>query len=390
MGKPDNGPAHSLLGASGMHRWAACPGSVRLIREVGPGASSAYAEEGTDAHALAATYLNNTRLDIRSWVDTEVEIDGRTFTVTEEMVDAVERYAEVVGSLMVGASKLFIEQRFDLSAVHPGCFGTADAVVWRPHTRELYVIDFKYGAGIAVDVKENPQLTYYALGAFLQLKLPAEHVELVVVQPRAYHPDGDVRKWGASPSELLDFRRDLIDFAKQTEAADAPLVAGDHCRFCPALTTCPKVKEMRQEVARGKFAKVNALAGEDLKLALESVPLLQAWCKAVHEYAFAMASNGRAVPGYKLVDKRASRKWISELRAAEWARKIADLDDDEIFKPRAMVGVPAIEKLVGKGAVPLDLITAESSGLTLVPADDNRPPVVKSAAAKFASVTERK
>ncbi len=49
--------AHSVLAPSSAHRWMHCPGSVNLER-LFPNQSSAYAEEGTLAHAWAAFALD--------------------------------------------------------------------------------------------------------------------------------------------------------------------------------------------------------------------------------------------------------------------------------------------------------------------------------------------
>ena len=48
--------------------------------------------------------------------------------------------------------KRHIEQQFDLSSVHHGCFGTADAVIWDAKAKLLTVMDYKHGAGIPVNV----------------------------------------------------------------------------------------------------------------------------------------------------------------------------------------------------------------------------------------------
>jgi hypothetical protein len=60
---------HSRIGASSMHRWATCPGSVRLSKDM-PNISSSYAEEGTRAHELAELIL--TGKDVPGDVDPEM------------------------------------------------------------------------------------------------------------------------------------------------------------------------------------------------------------------------------------------------------------------------------------------------------------------------------
>lgn len=51
--------SHAKLSPSAAERWMTCPGSV-VLSEGMPEKTSAFAEEGTQAHALAEMLLNNT------------------------------------------------------------------------------------------------------------------------------------------------------------------------------------------------------------------------------------------------------------------------------------------------------------------------------------------
>ena len=145
--------AHSKLGASGMYRWARCPGSVALVEKLAlPIFTSSYAAEGSDAHALAALCLTKNH-NPGFYIGKTISPEGRKFTVTEEMAEAVQVYVDAVDAVIPdtsGGYEVQIEKRFDLSAVHPGCFGTADAVVWHAFSKTLYVFDYKHGAGVIV------------------------------------------------------------------------------------------------------------------------------------------------------------------------------------------------------------------------------------------------
>jgi hypothetical protein len=368
--------AHSRIGASSMYRWSACPGSVRVSANV-PRKSSSYADEGSDAHALAAVCLEQDQSP-GIYTGKEVSLEGRKFTVTGEMVDAVDVYLDFVRSLRDDGDVLLVEQRFDLSSVHAGCFGTADAVHWQPAGKTLTVIDYKHGAGIAVEVENNPQLLYYGLGALLACKYPATKVRLVVVQPRCQHPDGPIRSHEVDAVDLIDFRADLKTYAKATEAPDAPLTPGKHCHFCPAAPLCPALQKRAQEVAKMEFAPSLPYDPAQLKLALDSREPLKAWLKALDEFAYGEAMAGRTPPGFKLVAKRAIRKWRSEGEVVLALQK-GGINSDTIFEPREVRSPAQLEKLVGKELV-AEFITSESSGNALVPADDKRPAVVLSSA----------
>ena len=43
----------------------------------------------------------------------------------------------------------------------PGSFGTLDVLV-RSDTGHFWLVDFKFGEGVSVEVKDNRQLLYYA------------------------------------------------------------------------------------------------------------------------------------------------------------------------------------------------------------------------------------
>jgi hypothetical protein len=364
-------PAHSKLGASSMHRWEACPGSVKLCEGI-PNISSSYAEEGTEAHELGAT-----------WIQT-----GKKPAGDAEMLDAVEVYVKAVNEAVNDEAspldELLIEHRFDLSAVHPGLFGTADCVIFKAEKRLLQVMDYKHGAGIAVEVEDNSQLKYYALGALLSLDVDAETVELVIVQPRCFHPDGPIRKWQLSAKELREFAKVIKKAAVETEKVNAPLHAGEHCRFCPAAATCPELSKKALALAKDEFSDVASYDPEKLARALHWLPTLEGWIKSVREFAFGEAQHGRCPPGFKLVAKRQNRRWRDEADAARALQMSFGLKPSQIFT-KSLQTVAQIEKLFD--AEPKKLLQAhivsESSGATLVSVNDSRPAIKTDAASEF-------
>lgn len=350
---------HSALGASSMYRWSACPGSVRLSAGVEL-ASSSYAEEGTAAHAIAADCLEKG---------------------TDSDDEAVQTYLDEVRSRIEPGDTLQIEVRFDLSSVYPGCFGTGDAIVWKPKSKLLIVFDYKHGAGIPVSANANPQLRYYGLGALLQSGYPADRVRLVIVQPRCDHGDGPVRFEEIDALDLLDFAADLKRFAQATESKDAPLVPGEHCRFCPAgkVQKCPAVKSKAQALAKMVFAPATSYDPADLARALDGREAMKAWLKNLDEFAYSEAEAGRPAPGYKLVAKMGRRKW-REGAQGELAVLAPPGDEGEgdWYEPRQLKSPAQLEKIKSAGK---DLVKQfaimESSGHVLVPEDDKRPAVAR-------------
>lgn len=382
--------AHSKLGASSAHRWMNCPGSVALSEGM-ESKSSAAAIEGSCAHSLAEWSL---RGEAQPDEILRVDEDGTEtiIAVTQEMRDAVSVYTEQV---IHCEGDLLVEQKFDLSAYHPALFGTADAVVWNASTKLLHVFDFKYGAGVPVEVQGNPQLKYYALGALIACGYPAKRVRVTIVQPRCPHPDGPIRSDEFDAIDLLDFGADLKEAALATEQPNAPLVVGEWCRWCPAAGKCPAQRDHAQALAKVAFTDVAKLPPDPRGLTLPQIgqimdrlPIFEAWAKSVREYAYEEAEKGNPVPGYKLVDKVAHRK-LKDDASPHMLASVADCDVAMLYAEPKMKGIPELEKLMpGKNAKEraaalAPFVVRESTGHVLVHESDKRPAVDPQAAAKL-------
>jgi hypothetical protein len=371
---------HSKVGASSMYRWSNCPGSVRLSAGI-ESKSSVYAEEGTKAHDLAAKMLDN-----------HGNTDGAFDPDNAEMLEAVQVYVDAVRATTSPSDTLLVEQGFHLKQIHESCYGTADAVVWKPYSRHLHVFDYKHGAGIPVEVKGNPQLRYYALGALLQSGFNAREITVHIVQPRCHHPDGPVRSETFDAFDLIEWSADLLEAVQRTEAPDAPLNPGDHCKFCPAAALCPALHERANAVARLQFSAAVPYDAAKLKLALDSRDALKAFIKALDEFAYAEAMAGRLPEsvGYKLVEKRANRSWKDEAAVAKaLEQKYTDDTMRKFYDPATLKSPPQVEKVIGKKAfaeIEKEFVEKKSSGFTLAPVDDPRSPIrILDAAAEFAS-----
>lgn len=362
------GPSkHSSIGASGMHRWANCPGSVKLSEGM-PNPSSIYAEEGTKAHDLAAEILEG-RLSLNDLKPPEVDAD---------MKGAIKVYVDYNFKLQKERNtEMLVEREFDLSSIFEGCFGTSDCVQYESDTKTLHVIDYKHGAGLAVEVEQNMQLQYYGLGALLSTGYPCDKVVLTIVQPRCEHPDGPVRSWELSSMELLEFSMTLKEAAAATQKEDAPIIPGSWCRFCNAKAICPAFKEKANAMATKVFAHNEPYCPEELSKTLEMIPAIKKWVKAVEDFAYYEATNGRCPPGYKIVNKMARRKWINEIEASKILKEDFGMTREDCVT-ETLRSVAQIEKLLPKGAKKdemfTSLFTKDSSGTTLVPESDKRAP----------------
>lgn len=388
-------PAHSPLGASSSHRWLACPGSIRLSQGIEQ-LKSEYAAEGNAAHWLAEQCLRSGKAP-EQFMGCEIPVEGFTFTVDDEMVDAVEVYIEAIRTRTSPGDEVDFEVKFHLDDLHDDFYGTADCTIYKPAERKLIVVDFKYGKGVAVEAINNPQLLYYGYGA-----AKAKHnrgvgrVDIIVVQPRCPHPAGPVRVWETDVITLLDHAGDLVDAAARTEQADATLSAGEHCKFCPAAFFCPELTRAVYEIIgadeseSGDFyvSDPTRLTPQQITEKWKRREIVKTWLKRFEDFAHHEAESGRVPPKLKLVPSRTTRSWKNPIEAETVIRMTFDhLDDEDIFTPRELKSPAQLEKQIERKQRKLiaDLIQSKSSGTVLVPLDDPRPAVVNEAVEEFAA-----
>ncbi|WP_419900674.1 DUF2800 domain-containing protein [Roseomonas sp. USHLN139] len=400
--------AHSVLSASGCKRWWNCPGSVSLTQDM-PNESSVFAQEGTRAHELAEACLVN-KLDAVEYVDRQ--IGGHTVTV--EMAEAVQVYLDECRRV---PGEQWIEVRFNLDSINPPApmYGTADFVAFDPETRTLHVIDLKFGQGLQVYAEGNPQLRYYALGALLKFpELDVQRIRAVIVQPRAFGKA--IRETEIDPVELIEWSMTLMRRAEVAMQPDAPLAAGEWCKFCPAAGQCRAQFDLAVSTATAEFGEVveiiegsevaalaapvaidpRTLSPVQIAEAMALVPVVEGFIADLQKVAAGLARQG-LLPGWKMVPTRPSQKWADEAEAAGMLTMLHDLPADAVFEPRKPISPAAARSLLAeqmlaarlaehtKGRKPTkkqatedaaaalaDLIVSASSGEKLVPVADER------------------
>ena len=294
------------------------------------------------------------------------------------MADAVQVYLDTVREIKatLKGSILLIEHQFDLSRIHDGMFGTCDAVIIQPFGR-VVVIDYKHGAGKFVEVEENPQAMFYGLGALAHPKaVGAEEVELIIVQPRAQ--GAPVRRWLTTVEHLEAFSNLLGDKAREATGPEAKFVPGDHCKWCPYAPHCGAIRAEATAVARvpdPAFQPVStppapsSLTPEQLGKVLFWSDTIETWLGSVRDYVKDLLRQGQTVPGYKLVQGRATRKWTDEKLVVD------TLPASVIYEHKLRSPAQAEKALKAIGADPKQILPliSETRGVSLAPAEDPRP-----------------
>ena len=362
--------AHSLLSASGSHRWLACTPSALLERQFAD-ETSAYAAEGTAAHALSEHKLRKF-LKMRSKRPIS-EYDS------PEMEENTDVYVAYACELIAEARKrsidaiILLEQKLDFSHYVPQGFGTGDLVIVSDSI--LSICDLKYGKGIPVSAECNPQMMLYAIGALaiFDALYDIQTVRMTIAQPRL----DSISTCELSVEELMLWAEtELRPKAELAIQGEGNYVAGEHCRFCRAKRSCRARAENNLELAKLDFKLPPLLSDEEVTEALSKVEQLISWAGDIKDYALSEAINhGKQWPGYKIVEGKSSRKYTDEDKAAEVLLASGGYSDKDIFT-KDLLGITAMEKLLGKKQFNnlLDgLITKPPGRPTLVPINDKRP-----------------
>lgn len=393
-------PKHSSIGASSAKRWLNCPGSVPLIKLAPPSGTSEYAEEGTAAHELAEKAL----LAGTNAIDFFGMTFNKKFVADEEMCEAVQLYLDTVRAIE-NPDVFGVETKVHLHWIHDDLYGTSDAHAgyrgeYQDGQGKLWVFDYKHGAGVSVDADENEQLMYYTLGVAHQYDFYFNTYEAVIVQPRAQHDEGPVRRYEFTRERLMAFEQELKDglhrvYAAEKHAEDPfadmvpHLKCGSWCRFCPAQITCPRMDAEMAIACTEDFDPITddfhvvgptppeQLTPEKIAKALEFANIIESWLSAVRSHAYFMAENGATPPGYKLVARKGHRAWKDEQKVRDIMRMLG-FTNEEISAPAKLKSPAQMEKLkqgIDKEFVN-SLAAAPDTGFALVPESDKRPAVL--------------
>lgn len=359
----------NIVGGSTAKRVISCPGSVALVNKMPPKPSSEHADRGTLLHDVISEFLDQDGKPITDWL-------GRTHkgqVLTQELLDEKLVVAlELLDEIDPKKELMYeVETRVGFGDLLPGVFGSTD-LIGRIGNRAV-VLDWKFGDGVAVTAEENEQLMFYAAAAMRTAETAwafegADEIELIIVQPPV------VRRWVTDHARIAQFERDLVKAVKAAQQPDAKIQHGDHCRWCAAKPICPK---MTGAVDRALLTTLKEIDVDTLGHYLKNADLLEDWIKDLRGLALQLLEKNLPVPGYKLVQKQARRKWSNESKAKAALLELG-LKESVVVETSIMSPAQA-EKALKKrfSELPEGLVKSESSGTTMAPESDPRPAVLQ-------------
>ena len=361
--------SHSqIVGGSTAKRVMNCPGSVALCAQMPPQPSSKYADEGTLLHNIIAEVLEHDKKPTDFLGTTYESITFTKALLEDKLYPALDLLNQVDPDCQMDIA---VETRVGFGDFLSDVFGSTD-LLGRIGKRAI-VLDWKFGDGVAVEAEENAQLMFYAAAAMRTPEVQwvfedCEEIECIIVQPP------EIKRWTTTPERIKKFEQELKMAVKLSQAKDAPLKVGDHCRWCSAKPTCPL---MTGAVDRALALAVKDIDVNQISEYLNKADMLEQWVTDLRALTHTMLDAGAVVPGWKLVAKRATRQWVDEDQALV-AMMNEGIPEEELMVSKVISPAQA-EKVLKKHGKPLpaDQVVAVSSGSTLAPESDPRPAVLQ-------------
>lgn len=363
---------HYQFGSSTAARTDACPAWVKESEGV-PRKESSFAIDGTITHGILECFaLDEACPDIVE--GHRVEEEHRTMAY--EMWDAAQK---------VLADHDMVEWEPEVTAVSAGDTGGTLDLVAAARTTKAMLLDYKTGRGVQVSAVNNKQLLFaaanmlYGESSCRDLVEDKETFIGVILQPDSA---GEVqtKTWEFTREQVDHFwEHHQVNIAKAREGG-GDLCAGDHCKFCPANGLC--------DATTGRLLDIQRLDPQDQEQLLEGLDMIAAvqdTIRALEKLAFEQLEVGVELPGWKLVAKRATEKWVDEEAAIRKFRRVMG-GKKEIVQEK-LVSPAQMRKLAKAKGLQLDLdnfTERKSFGTTLAPESDKREAVLSSSAFKAA------
>lgn len=406
--------AHARLSPSACDRWSTCTASVGLIEELRAlGAiperdSSEFAAEGTVAHEIREMSLDF-GLDPHHFVGAAISADGFTFTVDDDMASHLQTGIDWVRE---HTDRPFVEIKVDLSPWLPGQFGTCDTAwveagksyldfsrnaagiwIW-VYAETLVISDLKFGQGEPVSAVGNKQMRLYALGMWHYLgRPPVKTVLMNIDQPRA----GGMKFWEVTLDELLAFGEEMRAVYARIVAGDVEFMPGQKaCRWCDAKKAkggCPARNKWLTDMIVDEFEDLEGdepvlidrltITPERRWHIVKHAADIRSWLAQLHEDALAAAINGNPDPGSKAIEGDLGDRYFTDKAKTESI--LVGALGDGAYKPRDLIGITEIQKLMKPGRKKaghpeawhqlLELIDRPKGKPKLVPADHPHPAI---------------
>lgn len=375
---------HAPLSGSTAHRWPECFGSVALCKTVPPQEAGEAAKWGTFVHEIAERALKNF---LNYKITGEyADPDWAKYYDDEDAVALAQSYVDCIWKDVLQQSltgKAWgIEEEVCLDE-HLGMWGIVD--FWCIYIDDrgkkvLTVVDLKTGYHF-VEVKKNPQFVFYGCSMIEEIKKKGKELDVLctcVFQPRISH-GSPFRETSYTNKQVFNWRKKFFKAANAILKGSTKLKVGSWCTFCPAQGVCKAyIKSLSDESSLAlldpekiTFPVPETIPDDKLTLLLTHQDAIEDFLKAVKLYAIARAKNGKAIPGFKVINGPTRRTWIEDEKAVAACLEANGLENPFVKK---LVTISVAEKAVGKDAL-RNIVTTTKPSIILVSDTDPRPSI---------------
>lgn len=287
-------------------------------------------EDGTACHWLVAELFHGRHYAIG-------DLSPNHRYLTQEMFDACDQYLGVIAEWP--DCEHYVEISVSCAVIHPVMSGTPDCWAYRPG--HLRVMDLKYGFGF-VEVYHNMQLIIYALALAELMQLPdSDRVELIIVQPRAWSVEGDVRRWFTTVGTLRGMLAELQSAAHAAMAPNPVGTAGEWCIDCDGRLHCETFnRTVGHLIDFGHTPHVvNPTPDEaaaELKFVLSALQLLEARKDALHTMVDHHQRQGGVTRYFRMAPTSGRESWKpgTEQQVVEVARQFFKVNIAKPITPK--------------------------------------------------------
>jgi hypothetical protein len=359
---------HVLYGGSNAERWLPCAGYANLSKQVPRKPAGQAALDGTAQHKCMEMMLEDETLEPEKFLGSVVMGVEITLAHVDALKVALDAYCEIVESFPEDAV-IFSEKFVGLRGVDDAEIGgTMDSGIVAGDRGAI--IDFKFGQ--VEKAATGEQNLFYAVCA--RKSIPqfggVKQLTSYIIQP-AFDPATD--KITYTDAILDQFETTMRAAISASQAPNPAFTEGPHCGWCEGKLACP-----------AKVQRLSTLTAPNHVLDLAEVGRLrlrlkewEKWAEDADERIQHELEHGVAVPGWKLVAKRAIRQWTDEAAAILKFRNLKIPATS--YMVSKLISPAQAEKLIPKKEVE-KLANPVSSGNTIAPEGDKRPAVLAPAA----------
>jgi len=358
---------HLAYGGSAAHRTIGCPGNHEKSKSLPKSPTSAAAAEGSMHHEVQEKCRKEGGQP-EDYLGLVYKEDGHVFEFTEDDLNLSEiAYNATERMLEEYDIDEFLVEPF-VQLVPDVAGGSIDLLGLSADRKTILQLDYKFGS-FSVSAEKNAQCAHYCISAradpqTADMWKDVERVIFCIIQPKLR---GVSFTWETDIAYLDKFEKKYRKAMKSKQVA-----SGTWCKFCHAEPYC--------DVKRASIVAASLIGArdlEDLQAGANMIEEVESWLKAMKEEMYWHLTRGVPVRDWKVVDKRATRKWIDTVAIDTALKKIAKKDKyvTELLSPAQM------EKMLKRKKVVFDIsefVVAKSSGTTLAHESDPRPAVIAS------------